>query len=73
MELLVGGVHIDVALDLRDRHTFAVATLGDDVIEAENQIDGLAVDGALINILRLALVHDDLLHLSNDLNVLDDV
>ena len=73
VKFLVCGVHIDVAFNLWDCHTFTIPSTGDNVIEAENEIDGLAVDRTFVHALRLALVHDNLLHLPDDLDVLDNV
>uniref|UniRef100_A0A7S3CII1 NAD-specific glutamate dehydrogenase n=1 Tax=Strombidium rassoulzadegani TaxID=1082188 RepID=A0A7S3CII1_9SPIT len=72
VDLLVGGVHLDEGLDLGDGHALAVA-VGDDVVEAEDEVDRLLDHGLLVHALGLALRHDDLLHEADDLDVLNDV
>lgn len=41
---LVGGVHVEVGLELVHRDGFAVA-LRDDVVEGEDQVEGFLLDG----------------------------
>ena len=70
--LLVNRVHFHVAFDLGDRHAFAI-TGRDHVVEAEDEVEGSLVDRLLIDALRLALRDDDLLHLADHFDVLNDV
>jgi len=72
MYLLVGGVHLNIGIDLRSGNTFSVA-IRNDVIKTEDKIKCLLVYSGFANTLSLALAHDNLLHLSDDLNIFDDV
>ena len=72
MYLLVCRVHLNVGIDLRSGDTFSVA-IRNNIIKTEDEIKCLLVDSGFADTLGLALAHDNLLHLSDDLNIFDDV
>lgn len=72
LNLLINRVHFDVALNLGHRDAFAVSAR-DYIIKAQDEVERFVVDCLLVDALRLALGHDNLLHLTDDLDVFNDV
>ena len=70
--LLISGVHLKICLKLCYGDRFSV-TMGDHIIEGEDQVKGFLHYRLFIERTLLALLDHDLVELPNDLQVLNDI